>query len=170
MLLPFIPSRSSHWAPAVFCTNDSVKTGQQLYINNILVRPSITTNRIWQLIVVVMFACLCLCLVLPAYTDATVFFLHLFCPSCPMDLQCPIKAVDIYQSSNQLVVVWYFRHCELRLRSTPRYRLVCICFPTPGSGLGLSRCLGPAECLHSFIHSLPTLVTVCFCLRLLSLE
>ena len=47
--------------------------------------------------------------------------------------------------------------CELRLRSTPRYRLVCICFPTPGrglsygSGLGLSRCLGPGECLHSFI-------------------
>ena len=45
--------------------------------------------------------------------------------------------------------------CELRLRSTPRYRLVCICFPTPGrglpygSGLGLSRCLGPGECLHS---------------------
>ena len=37
------------------------------------------------------------------------------------------------------------------------YRLVCICFPTPGrglpygSGLGLSRCLGPGECLHSFI-------------------
>ena len=37
----------------------------------------------------------------------------------------------------------------------PRYRLVCICFPTPGrglpygSGLGLSRCLGPGECLHS---------------------
>ena len=25
--------------------------------------------------------------------------------------------------------------CELRLRSTPRYRLVCICFPTPGRGL-----------------------------------
>ena len=23
----------------------------------------------------------------------------------------------------------------------------------PGSGLGLSRCLGPGECLHSFIHS-----------------
>ena len=48
--------------------------------------------------------------------------------------------------------------CELRLRSTPRYRLVCICFPPPGrglpygSGLGLSRCLGPGECLHSFIH------------------
>ena len=48
--------------------------------------------------------------------------------------------------------------CELRLRSTPRYRLVCICFPTPGrglpcgSGLGLSRCLGPGECLHSFIQ------------------
>ena len=45
---------------------------------------------------------------------------------------------------------------ELRLRSTPWYRLVCICFPTPGrglpygSGLGLSRCLGPGECLHSF--------------------
>ena len=45
--------------------------------------------------------------------------------------------------------------CELRLRSTPRYRLV---FPTPGrglpygSGLGLSRCLGPGECLHSFIQ------------------
>ena len=43
--------------------------------------------------------------------------------------------------------------------STPRYRLVCICFPTPGrglpygSGMGLSRCLGPGECLHSFIHS-----------------
>ena len=39
------------------------------------------------------------------------------------------------------------------------FRLVCICFPTPGrglpygSGLGLSRCLGPGECLHSFIHS-----------------
>ena len=36
---------------------------------------------------------------------------------------------------------------------------VGICFPTPGrglpygSGLGLSRCLGPGECLHSFIHS-----------------
>ena len=49
--------------------------------------------------------------------------------------------------------------CELRLRSTPRYRLVCICFPPPGrglpygSGLGLSRCQGPGECLHSFIHS-----------------
>ena len=49
--------------------------------------------------------------------------------------------------------------CELRLRSTPRYRLVCICFPTPGrglpygSGLGLSRCLGPGECLHSFNNS-----------------
>ena len=34
--------------------------------------------------------------------------------------------------------------------------IVCICFPTPGrrlpygSGLGLSRCLGPGECLHSF--------------------
>ena len=45
--------------------------------------------------------------------------------------------------------------CELRLRSTPRNRLVCICFPTPGrglpygSGLGLSRCLGPGECLYS---------------------
>ena len=44
-------------------------------------------------------------------------------------------------------------------RSTPRYRLVCICFPTPGRGLpygyglGLSRCLGPGECLHSFMHS-----------------
>ena len=25
--------------------------------------------------------------------------------------------------------------CELRLRSTPQYRLVCICFPTPGRGL-----------------------------------
>ena len=25
--------------------------------------------------------------------------------------------------------------CELRLRSTPRYWLVCICFPTPGRGL-----------------------------------
>ena len=43
-------------------------------------------------------------------------------------------------------------------RYTPRYRLVCICFPTPGrglpygSGLRLSRCLGPGECLHSFIH------------------
>ena len=54
--------------------------------------------------------------------------------------------------------------CELRLRSTPRYRLVCICFPTPGrglpygSGLGLSRCLGPGECLNSFIHSLLQLV------------
>ena len=41
----------------------------------------------------------------------------------------------------------------------PWYRLVCICFPTPGrglpygSGLVLSRCLGPGECLHSFIHS-----------------
>ena len=40
----------------------------------------------------------------------------------------------------------------------PLLRLVCICFPTPGrglpygSGLGLSRCLGPGECLHSFIH------------------
>ena len=40
--------------------------------------------------------------------------------------------------------------------AAPRYRLVCICFPTPGrglpygSGLGLSRCLGPGECLHSF--------------------
>ena len=50
-------------------------------------------------------------------------------------------------------------HCELRLRSTPRYRLVCICFPTPGrgwpygSGLGLSRCLGPGECLQSFSQS-----------------
>ena len=49
--------------------------------------------------------------------------------------------------------------CELRLRSTPRYRLVCICFPTPGrglpygSGLGLTRCLGPGECLHSFIQA-----------------
>ena len=49
--------------------------------------------------------------------------------------------------------------CELWLRSTPRYRLVCICFPTPGrclhygSGLGLSRCLGPGECRHSFIHT-----------------
>ena len=38
----------------------------------------------------------------------------------------------------------------------PRYRLVCICFPPPGrglpygSGLGLSRCLGPGECLHSY--------------------
>ena len=48
--------------------------------------------------------------------------------------------------------------CELRLRSTPWYRLVSICFPTPGrglpygSGLGLSRCLGPGECLHSFIQ------------------
>ena len=37
---------------------------------------------------------------------------------------------------------------------------VCICFPTPGrglpygSGLGLSRCLGPGECLHSFIQGL----------------
>ena len=36
--------------------------------------------------------------------------------------------------------------------------LLCICIPTPGrglpygSGLGLSRCLGPGECLHSFIH------------------
>ena len=35
---------------------------------------------------------------------------------------------------------------------------VAVCFPTPGrglpygSGLGLSRCLGPGECLHSFIH------------------
>ena len=43
----------------------------------------------------------------------------------------------------------------------PRYRLVCICFPTPGrglpygSGLGLSRCLGPGECLHSFISGQP---------------
>ena len=54
--------------------------------------------------------------------------------------------------------VFQFWHscCELRLRSTPRYRLVCICFPTPvrglpyGSGLVLSRCLGPGECLHSF--------------------
>ena len=40
----------------------------------------------------------------------------------------------------------------------PRYQLVCFCFPTPGrglpygSGLGLSRCLGPGECLHSFIQ------------------
>ena len=25
--------------------------------------------------------------------------------------------------------------CELRLRSTPRYRLVCNCFPDPGRGL-----------------------------------
>ena len=25
--------------------------------------------------------------------------------------------------------------CELRLRSTPRYRLVCNCFPDPGGGL-----------------------------------
>ena len=47
---------------------------------------------------------------------------------------------------------------ELRLRSTPRYRLVCNCFPDPGRGLpcgsilGPSRCLGPGECLHSFIH------------------
>ena len=53
--------------------------------------------------------------------------------------------------------------CELRLRSTPRYRLVCICFPTPGrglpygSGLGLSRCLGPGECLHSFIQAIDQL-------------
>ena len=37
--------------------------------------------------------------------------------------------------------------------------MVCICFPTPGrglpygSGLGLSRCLGPGECLHSLIHN-----------------
>ena len=44
------------------------------------------------------------------------------------------------------------------ISSSPRYRLACICFPTPGrglpygSGLGLSRCLGPGECLHSFIH------------------
>ena len=37
--------------------------------------------------------------------------------------------------------------CELRLRSTPRYRLVCnwypeeVCLAEPG--LGLPRCLGP---------------------------
>ena len=43
--------------------------------------------------------------------------------------------------------------------------LVCICFPTPGrglpygSGLGLSRCLGPGECLHSFIIDLSRLQT-----------
>ena len=52
---------------------------------------------------------------------------------------------------------WPFMTNICMLRSTPRYRLVCICFPTPGrglpygSGLGLSRCLGPGECLHSFI-------------------
>ena len=51
-----------------------------------------------------------------------------------------------------------WRWGELRLRSILRYRLVCICFPTPGrglpygSGLRLSRCLGPGKCLHSFIH------------------
>ena len=39
------------------------------------------------------------------------------------------------------------------------YNKRLICFPTPGrglpygSGLGLSRCLGPGECLHSFIHN-----------------
>ena len=50
--------------------------------------------------------------------------------------------------------------CELRLRSTPWYRLVCICFPTPGRGLpygsclGLSRCLGPGECLHSLPYNI----------------
>ena len=56
--------------------------------------------------------------------------------------------------------------CELRLRSTPRYRLVCNCFPDPGrglpygSGLGLSRCLGPGECLHSFIHIIIYHITI----------
>ena len=61
--------------------------------------------------------------------------------------------------------------CELRLKSTPRYRLECICFPTPGrslpygSGLGLSRCLGPGECLHSFIqtHVCACVLCVCVC-------
>ena len=30
-------------------------------------------------------------------------FLYLLCISCPMDLQCPIKAVTINQSTNQLI-------------------------------------------------------------------
>ena len=49
---------------------------------------------------------------------------------------------------------------------------VCICFPTPGrglpfihSGLGLSRCLGPGECLHSFISFLACLCGYITCLH-----
>ena len=63
----------------------------------------------------------------------------------------------------------YTYNCELRLRSTPRYRLVCICFPTPGrglpygSGLGLSRCLGPGESfIHSFIHIIYSRILYCY--------
>ena len=29
-----------------------------------------------------------------------------------------------------------------------------------GSGLGLSRCLGPGECLHSFIHSIIIIIII----------
>ena len=50
--------------------------------------------------------------------------------------------------------------CELRLRSTPRYRLVCNCFPDPGRGLP-SKCLGPGECLYSFIHHAGKLAIGC---------
>ena len=33
------------------------------------------------------------------------------------------------------------------------YHIVFIILLLLPSGLGLSRCLGPGECLHSFIHS-----------------
>ena len=52
------------------------------------------------------------------------------------------------------------------IHSKPQPVCVCICFPPPGrglpygSGLGLSRCLGPGECLHSFIQNLKSEVTV----------
>ena len=36
-----------------------------------------------------------------------------------------------------------------------------------GSGLGLSKCLGPDECMHSFIHSfMNTILIIVYCDKL----
>ena len=82
----------------------------------------------------------------------------------PGTIQCPGPGLMPFIST---VLVLLSRYIP---GSTPRYRLVCICFPTPGrglpygSGLGLSRCLGPGECLHSFIPgSKPRYRLVCNC-------
>ena len=94
------------------------------------------------------------------------------------DLQCKAEGqealtVSYLQLGNPAILIQIIimvicpASCSRLLLVPPLEWLVCICFPTPGrglpngSGLGLSRCLGPGECLHSLIHVFRIQLQVC---------
>ena len=76
----------------------------------------------------------------------------LLCPLCPTT---PLKTPHKSGNTNNTAI-----YCH---------------FPTPGrglpygSGLGLSRCLGPGECLHSFIHT-DTIYTIYYTIYMQSVH